>query len=87
MVSITALKAKTNFGELLEQVARSEEVVITKHDKPVARLSPEGTRDLKSIRRAVGGLRHLRLQIARHNRRKAGISKADVKSWIAQGRR
>ena len=44
MASVTAFEAKTRFGELLERVARGEEVVITRHDKPVARLIPEGSR-------------------------------------------
>ena len=87
MASVTALKAKTNFGELLERVARGEEVIITKHDKPVARLIPEGPRDLKTIREAVSGLRELRQQISKHNKGKGEISESDVKSWVEEGRR
>ena len=37
MSKVTAFEAKTRFGELLERVARGEEVVITRHDKVVAR--------------------------------------------------
>jgi prevent-host-death family protein len=40
MATGTAFEAKTRFGELLERVSRGEEVVITRHDKPVARLVP-----------------------------------------------
>lgn len=42
MAKVTAFEAKTRFGELLERVAKGEEVVITRHDKPVACLIPEG---------------------------------------------
>jgi prevent-host-death family protein len=42
MATITAFEAKTRFGELLERVTRGEEIVITRHDKPVARIVPEG---------------------------------------------
>jgi prevent-host-death family protein len=35
MESVTALEAKTRFGQLLERVARGEEVIITRYDKPV----------------------------------------------------
>jgi prevent-host-death family protein len=42
MAKVTAFEAKTRFGELLDRVADGEEVVITRHDKPVARLVPEG---------------------------------------------
>ena len=42
MSKVTAFEAKTRFGELLERVSRGEEVVITRHDKVVARHVPEG---------------------------------------------
>ena len=32
--------AKTHFSQLLERVAKGEEITITKHDMPVARLVP-----------------------------------------------
>ena len=41
MASISAFDAKTRFGELLERVARGEEIVITRHVRPVARIIPE----------------------------------------------
>lgn len=41
MASISAFDAKTRFGELLKRVAKGEEIVITRHDKPVARIVPE----------------------------------------------
>ena len=34
MARVTALEAKTRFGKLLERVARSEEIVITRHGRP-----------------------------------------------------
>ena len=40
MATVTAFEAKTRFGELLDRVPKGEEVVITRHDKPVARLNP-----------------------------------------------
>ena len=47
MNTVTALEAKTRFGELLDRVARGEEIVITRHDKPVARIVPEGGKSLE----------------------------------------
>ncbi|HLA79842.1 MAG TPA: type II toxin-antitoxin system prevent-host-death family antitoxin [Vicinamibacteria bacterium] len=44
MSKVTAFEAKTRFGELLERVSKGEEVVITRHDKAVARLVPGWTR-------------------------------------------
>ena len=40
MPSIGAFEAKTHLGELLDRVARGEEVLITRRGKPVARLCP-----------------------------------------------
>jgi antitoxin (DNA-binding transcriptional repressor) of toxin-antitoxin stability system len=44
------LGAKTRFGKLLERVVRGEGLIITKHDKPVARLVPEWQPDLDTVR-------------------------------------
>jgi prevent-host-death family protein len=38
--SVGAFQAKTHFSQLLERVAKGEEITITKHDRPVARLVP-----------------------------------------------
>ena len=52
MKSVTALEAKTRFGELLERVIRGEEIVITRHAKAVARIVPEGAAASDEVRRA-----------------------------------
>ena len=38
MITVGAFEAKTHLSTLLDRVAAGEEVVITKHGKPVARL-------------------------------------------------
>jgi prevent-host-death family protein len=87
MKSVTAFEAKTRFGQLLERVARGEEVIITKHERPVARLVPEGRRNLESVRGAVAGLFELSKEIAARNKGKPKLKDAEVKSWIEEGRR
>lgn len=84
MATITAFDAKTRFGELLERVARGEEVVITRHDKPVARLIPEGVPRRDEVRRAVDGLRALQSRIKQRSRAK--LSDRDVRAAIDEGR-
>ena len=84
MAKVTAFEAKTRFGELLERVAKGEEVVITRHDKPVARLIPEGATRLDDVQRSVEGLRELQQQIRR--RSKAKISNREVRAAIDEGR-
>jgi len=84
MSKVTAFEAKTRFGELLERVSRGEEVVITRHDKVVARLVPEGPQRLDEVRRAVSGLLDLQSRIRRRSRAK--LSDREVRSAIEQGR-
>lgn len=84
MAKVTAFEAKTHFGELLDRVSKGEEVVITRHDKPVARLIPEGAKRLDDVRRAVAGLRELQQRISR--RSKAKLSDREVRSAIEDGR-
>lgn len=42
MDAVPAFQAKTRFGELLDRVELGEEIIITRYDKPVARIVPEG---------------------------------------------
>lgn len=87
MATVTAFEAKTRFGKLLERVVRGEEIVITRHEKPVARIVPEGRVSRQEVRDAVAGLRELRLRIAARLGRKPKLTHAEVKSLIEEGRR
>lgn len=42
MVTVGAFEAKTKLSELLDRVAKGEEILITRHGKPAARLVPAG---------------------------------------------
>jgi prevent-host-death family protein len=86
MSTVTALEAKTRLGELLDRVARGEEVVITRHDKPVARLVPEGGPNLAAIRRGVDELRDLRETICRRAKGKIRLTDKEVREAIEGGR-
>ena len=68
MITVGAFQAKTHLSALLDKVAAGEEVVITKHGKPIARLigaqgidrarANEVFERLKALRKgtALGGL-------------------------------
>jgi len=86
MGTVSSFHAKTNFGAILDRVAAGEEIVITRHDKPIARIVPEGRHSLESVREAVEGLKALRGRMAR---RKGfhPLTDAEIKSAIAEGRR
>ena len=86
MITISAFEAKTRFGDLLERVCRGEEIVITRHQKPVARLIPEGRPGLGEIREAVDELKNLRNEVA--SRRGARpLPDRDIRDAIQKGRR
>ena len=48
MREIGAFEAKNTLGSLLDRVERGEEIVITRHGRPVARLVPNARRIDKS---------------------------------------
>jgi prevent-host-death family protein len=84
MAKVSAFEAKTHFGKLLDRVARGEEIIITRHDKPVARLVPEGAQRVDEVRQAVAGLRELQQRIRLRSRMK--LTDAEVRSAIDEGR-
>jgi prevent-host-death family protein len=86
MASITAFEAKTRFGELLDRVSNGEEIVITRHDKPVARIVPEGKPRLDEIQDAIRDLRALRKEISKRKGFKP-LSDREIRDAINQGRR
>ena len=58
---VGAFDAKNNLGQLLDQVARGEIIVITRHGTPVARLVPFAeVFDRADAQRAAEELRELR---------------------------
>lgn len=60
MTTIGALEAKTHLSELLDRAAGGEEIVITKHGKPVARLIGTKSFDRQRAYVAAEKLKELR---------------------------
>ncbi len=79
MKAIGAFEAKTHFARLLERVANGEQIVITKHGTPVARLVPFAKPDSARTRRAIS-----RLKASRKGRRLDGLSWKELRD---EGRR
>lgn len=86
MSIVSAFEARTRFGEILERVARGEEIVITRHDKPVARIVPEGQPRSSQVERAATRLIELRGRIRARTRGRATLRNDEVRSAIEQGR-
>jgi prevent-host-death family protein len=87
MATIAAFEAKTRFGELLDRVVAGEEIVITRHEKPIARLVPESGPRLEQTERAAFGLEALQEEIAANTSGKARVSWKQFKTFVEEGRR
>jgi prevent-host-death family protein len=85
MATVTAFDAKTRFGELLDRVVGGEEIIITRHDKPVARIVPEGRKSLAEFSAAVDALAALRSRILERGEGK--LSDTETREAILEGRR
>ena len=81
MKTIGASEARTHFARLLEWAAKGEQIVITRHGTPVARLVPFAKPDGERARRAIS-----RLKAFRKGRRLDGLSRKDLRDEGRQGR-
>lgn len=80
MTTVAAFDAKNRFGSLLDMVERGEEVTITRHGKPVARLvAHSGKVDRSAARKAVEDIERLSKGVTL-----GGIS---IKELIEDGRK
>jgi prevent-host-death family protein len=85
METVSAFEAKIRFGSILDRVAAGEEIVITRHDKAIARIVPEGSASRESICEAVLGLRALRSKIASRKGYRP-VTDTEIRSAINEGR-
>lgn len=87
MPKMSAFEAKTRFGELLHRVERGEEIIITRHDRPIARVVREGAPDINAVKRSVDGLRQLQQRIRKRGRGRSALSASEVRAAIEYGRK
>jgi prevent-host-death family protein len=60
MITVGAFEAKTHLSSLLDRVVAGEDVLITKHGKPVARLVKAEQIDQQRVDEAVAALKRMR---------------------------
>ena len=84
MKHVGIFEAKTHLSNLIEEVARGDEVVITRHGAPVAKL----VRYIPQPDPAIVARRRQALLEVRELVKKRGtrISPQEIKSWIDEGR-
>ena len=80
MESVGAYEAKTHLPQLLDRVARGEEIQITRNGRPVARLVPEPAEGITDIRSVIAQIREFR------KGRKLGDD-ITIRELIEEGRR
>lgn len=87
METIGLFEAKTHLSELVARAERGEEVVITRHNKPVAKLVPlDGVSAelVQQRRQALAELQEIGQAVAS---RTGVITRDEIVDWIREGRR
>lgn len=79
MESVGSYEAKTHLPALLERVAKGEEIVITKHGVPIARLVPIDQERKRDVRAVIEELKKFRKE---HT-----LGGFSVRDMINEGRR
>jgi prevent-host-death family protein len=82
--AVGSVEAKTKFSELLERVSQGEEITITRHEKPIARLVPITRSSRAEIRETFGQLHSIR---SRTKLNSAGKGRLSYRQLIQEGRR
>jgi prevent-host-death family protein len=80
MRQIQASEAKTKFLQLLNDVERGDTLIITRHGRPIARVSPEIDRRQEEVDEAIADLRAL-------GRRNGRITVREILSARVEGRK
>ena len=84
---VGAFEAKNSLGTLLDRVEQGEEIVITRHGKPVARLVPNaGYPDRDRVQTAFERLRERARQLARENPGRPAFDWEEIKKLRDEGR-
>ena len=81
MKSIGVYEARTHWSEVLERVAKGEEIAITRHGTPIAKLVPVNGHPKVSVDDAIAELREFR---RKYKHRFRGLT---IKQMIEEGRR
>lgn len=79
MIKIGSYEAKTHLPKLLKKVAKGERITITKHDVPVALLTPAAPERKKPPSLAIEEMRKFR--------KKHTLGDISLREMIAEGRR
>ena len=85
-LSLGIFEAKTRLSELVSQAEQGSETIITRHNKPVAKIVPVhkvAAFDVERRREAVEALRKLGAQM---RERHGPVTTGEIVSWVREGR-
>jgi prevent-host-death family protein len=80
MREIQASEAKAHLPQLLDDVERGETLIITRHERAIARIVPEADRRQEEIDRALASIRELR-------KRTGKVTLEEIRSAREEGRK
>ena len=87
MESVGLFEAKTHLSELIARAERGEEVIITRHNKPVAKLVPITEVSPELVARRLQLLNELQ-SVGREAEKRGGpITVEEILAWRDEGRR
>ena len=81
MATYGTLEAKNKFSDLIERAERGEEIVITRHGKPVIKFQPISGSESQRTRA------HEALERIKARRSRLKLTNAEVLDYIREGRR
>lgn len=80
MKQIQASDAKARLAELLDEVERGETIVITRHNKPIARLVPDSEQRQRELAEARATIEAIRA-------RNKPVTREEILAWRNEGRK
>lgn len=87
MESVGLFEAKTHLSELIARAERGEEVIITRHNKPVAKLVPISEVSPELYQRRLAALDGLQAVGREAVKRGGPITVEEILAWRDEGRR
>jgi prevent-host-death family protein len=87
METIGLFEAKTHLSELVARAEQGEEVIITRHNKPVAKLVPIGQVSAELVARRRQAMADLEVIGRRVVERTGGITREEILEWVREGRK
>ena len=87
MESVGLFEAKTHLSELIARAERGEETIITRHNKPVARIVPYGKVSPELVQQRLDAIKGMQAIGRQMIARGGPITPEEILDWVREGRR